>query len=61
MSFTTTITGNVKNQDLQTEDNRLIDCFIDNNNTFPDNEPLFWWSFWKERPGRYDDFFEKSS
>ena len=67
------ISGNVRNQDLQQDNNQLNDIYIADNkinrnyfdmtdcdyiNTLPDVKPLLWFDNWPDLPGRYEPMFD---
>jgi len=58
MSFSTAISVNVKNKEIQIEENNLIDCFKDYDKKLPCDEPLIWWNLWPDFPGRYEPMFD---
>ena len=62
-----TITGNIKDRDLQQQYDRLTNAYTDIDgdgrngfdiancyyvNPYPDIEPMLWWNFWRDFPGR---------
>ena len=58
MSFSTAISGNLENREIQTEENHLTDFLKDYDKKLPYDEPLIWWNLWPDFPGRYEPMFD---